>query len=300
MQSHRPSAQGPKQTQGSVSSIGAHLCSSTLLTKLSSFRRPAWGIQNLCWQLLATQHKQFLCYINIALPHCINSRITNYSPQFRPWTTIMEKHLRSTTSYEREGVTYATFLNTWHMQKACPQSRQKHFFTLEKYQAQPEHSGFGTSLWQSSPRGRQCLCWTAGLKSSFKAAAPFSQHRLSHNTSYPKVLQVQLSESDQLSTRERGLGATPDELAWSRVCTRQRTATSNPLPPRQELSNLSWTQSGIQHLPSSRSCKIQESAVWMWVSPSKFNSVSWEHICPHRLPATMPGSAEQGEKGNVE
>lgn len=105
-----------------------------------------------------------------------------------------------------------------------------------------------TLLWQSSPRGRQCLWQAAGLKSSFKAASPFSQHRPSHNTSYPKVLilQVQLS-----FPQERGAEWYARQFARSRVCPRQRTATSNHLPPRQELSNLSRTQKGIQHLPSS-------------------------------------------------
>lgn len=48
---------------------------------------------------------------------------------------------------------YATFLSIWHMQKACPQSRQKHF-TLEKYQAQPEHSAFGDLTLTEQSRGK--------------------------------------------------------------------------------------------------------------------------------------------------
>lgn len=105
---------------------------------------------------------------------------------------------------------YATSLNIWHVQKACPHSRQRHTQNLLYRSIKLGHNtvALETSLWQSSPRGRQCLCCTAELKSSFKAASPFSQHRPSHNTSYPKVLtlQVQLSESDQLSTRGRGAG----------------------------------------------------------------------------------------------
>lgn len=138
---------------------------------------------------------------------------------------------------------YATFLNIWHVQKAKTEAYSKSLLQ-RRIKLSQNTVALDTSLWQSSPRGRQCLCCTAGLESSFKAASPFSQHRPSHNTSNPKVLtlQVHLSESDQLSTRGRGLDATPEELTWSKVCTRQRTATSNHLPPRQEYSN--WSSPG--------------------------------------------------------
>lgn len=63
-----------------------------------------------------------------------------------------------------------------------------------------------TPLWQSSLRRRQCLCCTAGLKSSFKAASPFSQHRPSHNISYPKVLTVQVQLVNQTSFSQEGGG----------------------------------------------------------------------------------------------
>lgn len=40
------------------------------------------------------------------------------------------------------------------MQKVCPQSKEKHFFTLEKYQAQPEHSGFGDLTLTEQSKGK--------------------------------------------------------------------------------------------------------------------------------------------------
>lgn len=136
--------------------------------------------------------------------------------------------------------------------------------SLEKYQAWLEHSDFG-DLTDRAVRGEDNAgAAQQGQRAHLKQLLPSVSTDLLTIHPTLKFLPSRSSSVNQISFPQEGggLAAPPEELARSWLCTRQRTATSNHLPP----SNLCRTQRGIQCLPSSRSCKIQESALWMLLS----------------------------------